>query len=233
MSDRKFFDKLKEVPNIMGEGLEQLFTPLVSARSIQFSSLHILLPSEYHPYNFPFGIVYAFWAYVYLVKFDDWLGSNEVARLGFIMVLSLHALSFLICQWSVDIKSWLTCKNVLNCLHLASISNFFFFLQESDPFKATIIKIIPIQHHGRSEMCEIKRTPSSELYFFFQKKKYIYDTSKKTFEKLSFPASNGNHTMDFFQNSKGIESEKLINSAKEKYGLNRQILLILKEIFES
>ncbi|KAI8803489.1 hypothetical protein BJ742DRAFT_761321 [Cladochytrium replicatum] len=181
---------------------------LVNSKSIRLASLHISTPREWHAYAYPFGAVYGIWAYIYLVKYEDLLGSAEVSRLGFILVLSFHALTYLVCQWSVDIKTALTCKNA------------------TDPYTATSIKIVPELHHGKSEICDIKRAPGPsrdskkpQLYFYFQKKKYIYSEERKAFVKLDFPSSQ-KLPMGHFANFKGFMSDTEVAAAKQKYGPN-------------
>ncbi|KAJ3124180.1 hypothetical protein HK098_001354 [Nowakowskiella sp. JEL0407] len=74
-------------------------------------------------------------------------------------------------------------------------------------------------------MCQIKQSPpvdafstKPQLYFFFQKKKFLYNPDLKKFEALHFPFELPFVT---FKKSLGFESEKNLVSAKEKFGLNK------------
>ena len=86
---------------------------LVDSTLVSKSSLLKPLPIEYHIYSWPFGIVYSAWAYVIVNYYSAWFGSFEFAALSFILILALHALAYLVCQWSLTLKARLTCLKVL------------------------------------------------------------------------------------------------------------------------
>ncbi|KAJ3314110.1 hypothetical protein HDU76_002479, partial [Blyttiomyces sp. JEL0837] len=171
---------------------------LVSSRSIQTSSLHANLPAEWHIYGVPFSVAYGFWVYVYLFKYDEWLGSSEFTLFTFILMAAFHALTFLVCQWSVDAKALLTCKKV------------------SDPYVATVIKIIPVAHQGAAAMCKIEKMVVDKN----SKKMYLYEEDKKRFVKLSFPYMDGK-PITYFRKWKGLTSQATIKDTIELYGENR------------
>jgi cation-transporting ATPase 13A1 len=66
------------------------------------------------------------------------------------LCLAMHALTFLVCEWSVEWKKLLTT------------------VIEPDPFQANCIMIVPIAHSGAGAMCDIHRQDHT-LFFFFQK----------------------------------------------------------------
>ncbi|KAJ3411685.1 hypothetical protein HDV05_001846 [Chytridiales sp. JEL 0842] len=180
---------------------------VVSSEIVKTSSLHNLVPSERHLYSYPFSVFYLGWLYLYFAKYDELFGSREFAFLTFILVVALHILAFLVCQWSVNAKTFLTCK------------------KETDPYKAQLIKIIPVAHQGSSGMCDIMRSerdddPKPMLYFFFQKRKFVYDDEKKQFTSLRFPFEDG-LPMSTFNTSKGLSTGREIKVATDVYGLNR------------
>ena len=84
----------------------------IAADTIRESSLHSKRPVQWHIYGAPFCIVYCGWLYVYVTRYDDLLGSSEFALFTFMLVAASHALSFLVCQWSVHAKVFLTCNKV-------------------------------------------------------------------------------------------------------------------------
>ncbi|KAJ3085284.1 hypothetical protein HK102_000140 [Quaeritorhiza haematococci] len=182
---------------------------LVASKAVQSASLHVPLPIEWHIYAYPFALPYSIWFYIYLVKYDDWLGSSEFATLSFMLVAALNALAFLICQWSVSAKALLTCR------------------KESDPHKAAVIKIIPASHQGSGAICKLERTvvvaedgkETTQMYFIFQKRKFIFDESTQLFRKLDFPVAG--NTMQTYRAAKGLTSERLLKTAKQKYGANK------------
>ncbi|KAJ3193971.1 hypothetical protein HK101_003724 [Irineochytrium annulatum] len=182
---------------------------LVDSKIVAVSSLHANIPIEWHGYSYPFVPMYFLVSYVYLFEYDRLLGSKEFASLIVILALALHALVFLTCQWSINIRAWLTCRSV------------------TDSYKADLIKIIPIAHHGAGAMCEIKKSTEMksadgqpQLYFFFQKRKYIYDVDKKKFTNLHFPYMDGN-SMYYYSTSKGLTTGHEIKELTDMYGLNR------------
>lgn len=59
----------------------------------------------------------------------------------------------------------------------------------------------------------------TKLWFEFQKVHYIYDDEeKKQFRAVEF---NTNRPMEFYQESKGLETEVLIQEAIDEYGDNQ------------
>lgn len=133
---------------------------LVQSKAIASASLHRPLPLKWHFYVWPFAsMLYPVWIYIYFFKYDIYLGSEEWTFVTFGTILTLHALSFLVCQWSVSIKALLTCVKVRRrpwpweTLNLKGTDSY--SLQETDIRKATIIKIIPYRHQGVGTLCEI------------------------------------------------------------------------------
>ena len=54
------------------------------------------------------------------------------------------------------------------------------------------------------------------LYFFFQKKKYIYNADIKQFVKLDYP---DHQAIDFYRQASGLNQEMMAKQ-KQKYGIN-------------
>ncbi|CAG8712951.1 24317_t:CDS:10, partial [Gigaspora margarita] len=150
---------------------------IVDARSIRKSSLHIRKPLRWHFYVWPFVCLY-------------------------IALITMNALIFLSCQWSVRAKALFTCK------------------KQNDVSKAKVIKIIPAPHKGKGELCDLYHGKNGEISFFYQKKKYIWDDNKKKFTKLLYP-SDIYSKISTFQNAKGLETQNEIKLTHEKYGYNR------------
>ncbi|TPX34013.1 hypothetical protein SmJEL517_g03262 [Synchytrium microbalum] len=182
---------------------------LVKSASIKEASLHVRQPVEWHIYGYPFLVPYSIWAYLWMSQFEVVFGSREFAFLTLLLAMALHALAFLICQWSVSIKTYLTCRD------------------ESDPYRAQLIKIMPMPHHGAAGICEINRTfvktdegNIPQLSFMFQKKKFLYNDTLRRFVKLDFPAS-GPSTMSKFQGLVGLKTDAEIQMLVDKYGENR------------
>jgi len=84
----------------------------VQSKTIKDASLHVKLPLRRHAYGYPFIPFYCIWFYLVLFHFRSVFGSVEAAYVSLIGVVTLHALVFLICQWSIGVKAKLTCKAV-------------------------------------------------------------------------------------------------------------------------
>lgn len=177
---------------------------MVEGSSVRSSSLHITTPVWRHVYALPFlaawGVYGAAWMnYNDVVHEDVWLLLALVAAL-------VHALTWLACFWSVHVRTMVTC------------------LQVSDPFKAELIKVVPVEHRGRAELCPLQRSTDTKdkqgkpgLWFVFQRRKYLFDPEKKTFRRLDYP-THGDVT--FYQNAIGFTQQSHIEAATLKYGLN-------------
>lgn len=64
-------------------------------------------------YVWPFAsMLYPVFFYVYFYHYDTYLGSEEWTFVALGSVITLHAMTFLVCQWSVDVKALFTCVKV-------------------------------------------------------------------------------------------------------------------------
>ncbi|KAI8583860.1 hypothetical protein K450DRAFT_220303 [Umbelopsis ramanniana AG] len=180
---------------------------LIQSKSITSASFHNPLPLQWHAYIWPFALVYPIWLYIYLFRFDEYLGSEEWTFVSVGSIVVVQALVFLTGQWSVSIKANFTCT------------------KESDIHRASLIKIIPPRSKGAGNLCKIHHGKPTvmnkgEISFYFQQKKYIWDADKKQFVKLRYP-SDSHPPMKTFQNYNGLTTEKDIVAVTEKYDLNR------------
>jgi hypothetical protein len=96
----------------------------VTQAGIRDSALVHLLPTERHAYVWPFVPLYALWLYAWLFpgafvilegggeEEDGGAGASLLPSLSLLLLVSLHALTLLSCQWSVSVKALLTCSPV-------------------------------------------------------------------------------------------------------------------------
>ncbi|KAI9027572.1 hypothetical protein CLU79DRAFT_739782 [Phycomyces nitens] len=181
---------------------------LVQSKAIESASLHVPLPRRWHLYVWPFAsMLYPVFIYVYYFKYDVYIVSEEWTFVILGSIITLHALTFLVCQWSVSIKALFTC------------------VKENDINKATIIKLVPFRYQGIGTLCELHHgKPNSlgegEISFQFQQKKFIWDQDKKTFKELVY-LSDLHPNIATYQNLKGLDTEKAIVQATDTYGLNK------------
>lgn len=62
-----------------------------------------------------------------------------------------------------------------------------------------------------------------DVWFIFQKSKYVYDWEKKTFHTIEFPT---NKTYEEYMESKGYTDDEAIDIAEKEYGKNEMIMVI-------
>lgn len=184
---------------------------LVASRHIKAASLHSPLPFSARLYVWPFGLLYVAYAYAVISHdIDTIFGGSEGRNLALVILGSLNVLALLLTHWSVTLKAWMTCYSV------------------SDPYWAKLIRVIPDKHHGKGELCEIKRQtvlddetgmPQERLYFFFQQTKYLFNPEKRAFFKLEYPGSRPK-PIGYFCESHGIAAEQEWRMAMDRYGPN-------------
>ena len=90
-------------------------------------------------------------------------------------------------------------------------------------YKATHAKVIPTPNNGFPEIVPLHKSldddETDELWFNFQKMKYLYDADeKKQFGSTEFPI---NESMGFYQSWKGYQTEEELTQAQKKFGKNR------------
>ncbi|XP_029648967.1 manganese-transporting ATPase 13A1 [Octopus sinensis] len=186
----------------------------------------------------PFLILYICWFYLWIVVY----GVEEYFDAGIIavgIIVFVHTLTGLFCVWSVHVQCALTCTSV------------------SDPFKASLIKVVPTPNNGSTELVTLNHVtllpsgqpldPNSseasqenlkqvslkkEAWFWFQKTKYVYSADeKKQFLPLNFPVDL---SIKQFLEWKGYPDEVEIKAAEYKYGKNTMEMIVPKfmELFQ-
>ncbi|KAJ1798874.1 putative cation-transporting ATPase 1 [Coemansia sp. RSA 2399] len=181
---------------------------LVQGKAVKSATLHRRLPVFQHAYVWPFALVYPAWLYIYTLRYDDFLGSQEFTTLSLLAVIMSQALVFLTCQWSVNMNALLTSQSV------------------SDPYEAEIVKVVAASHFGRSAMCDmvfgvnVHDESRPQLSFVFQALKYIYDDDKKVFSPVTY-LSETNPPLGELQHAPGLSSSLEIKEALETYGENK------------
>jgi cation-transporting ATPase 13A1 len=85
--------------------------------------------------------------------------------------------------------------------------------------EATHILVIPAKHQGSGELLALSKS-KDQVYFVFQKKKYIWDGDLGDFRGLEFPGDKPTTFMEFKQ-LLGIKGETEMRKVRGKYGYNR------------
>ncbi|RKP09816.1 hypothetical protein THASP1DRAFT_34310 [Thamnocephalis sphaerospora] len=174
---------------------------LVDSKSIVAASTHRRLPGNLHLYVVLFLPLYPIWLSVYVSAYEQFLGSEEWTFLTLGGLITINLLTFLVAQWSVTARVRMTC------------------VSEPDVTKANVMRIVPVAHKGKGTLCNIEHT-KNEVYFLLHQKKYIYDSDRKMFRKITYPADGG-ITMGEMQRAKGLHTASVLEHATETYGHNR------------
>ncbi|XP_039280958.1 manganese-transporting ATPase 13A1 [Nilaparvata lugens] len=170
---------------------------------VQSVSLHIPRPLIYHGTILPFVFLYSIWLYIWTFVYglDEF---SEAGTLGICVIAVLQILSCLCCYWSVHVQCFLACSKA------------------SSPQEAQVAKVVPTANNGSSELVKLQRykdetTKSTQVYFLFQKTKYVWDEEKKQFRGLEFPAE---HSFRHYMEWKGYQDDAEVAYAEQKYGKN-------------
>ncbi|VDL70610.1 unnamed protein product [Nippostrongylus brasiliensis] len=153
------------------------------------------------------SVLYASWFYIWLSVY----GVEEYYELGFIgaaIIGIVQALTILFCHWFVGVKCALCC------------------IQEKDPRKATVAKVVPTPNNGWAELVPLRRTQragSSKLWFEFQKVHYTFNEETNSFHTVVFDSSK---PMKFYQQARGVESDDQLGEIKYLLGDNKTEMVI-------
>jgi len=181
---------------------------------VQSVSLHIPRQFLFHGYILPFLTLYGCWLYgwffVYGVEEYYEAGLIGVAVIGLVQILSC-----LCCHWSVHVQCFLTCKS------------------ERDPLKSKVAKVIPTANNGSSELVSVHHYKDEvnqrvNIWFIFQKTKYVWDENKKQFCGLQFPVDL---SFGEYMEWKGYQEDHEVTYADIKYGRN-QLDMVVPEFME-
>ncbi|KAJ1031023.1 hypothetical protein NDA18_002247 [Ustilago nuda] len=196
-------------------------TVAIQSPEIASVSLHNNIPTHLHLYVIPFLSLYPVWAYAYFVKYDDWVRSEEWTFVFTVLLISGHALSFLITKWSIAAKVLTTCTNAKS-------------LEDVE-----LVRVHPFPHKGEGAIVPLDRVERPnlpiEVSFTYQADKYILATpdasaaptdifvspliNEPTFRRLPYPADSKPH-LSQFQSNRGFKTEKDVELALGTFGKN-------------
>lgn len=179
---------------------------LVDSPQITSAALLNPVPPFLRLYNWPFAAAYPAFFSIYLRQssYDHYLGSQEWTVLYFGAILSVQALIWLGCHWSVGWRACVTASKA------------------QDVRTAGLIKVIPVANSGSADICPLVHDKSSgkdELSFLFQKRRFVYDSDTGKFSGLIYPL-DARPMLDTFQRSKGLRTENEIVHLQHHYGDN-------------
>ncbi|XP_011498856.1 PREDICTED: manganese-transporting ATPase 13A1 [Ceratosolen solmsi marchali] len=176
---------------------------------VQSVSLHNPRKLLFNGYVLPFVFTELVWIYgwIFIYGLDDYY---EPGLVGIAIIGVLQIFVCLCCQWSVHVHAFLNCS------------------WTSDPYRASIAKVVPMPNNGSTELVKLHASNDTEPWFIFQKTKYVWDVSKKEFRGLQFPIS---HSVKHYSQWKGYVDEKEVKQAEQKYGQNN-LEMVVPEFWE-
>lgn len=137
---------------------------------------------------------------------NSWFGDGFREELYLIpfSIGVFQILLMLCCLWSVHVRCFLAYKQV------------------DDPKVAEIVKIVPTPNNGHSELIQLQRsmdpaTTKWNLYFYFQKTKYIWDSKNKYFHCLKYPIDK---TFGEYLQCKGYADDNEFLAAQQHFNIN-------------
>ncbi|CAJ2512455.1 Uu.00g054700.m01.CDS01 [Anthostomella pinea] len=182
--------------------------PLVDNSQIKGAELLSPRPLYLHAYVWPFAIVWPIFArYLYTPElYEKHISSSEWTFVWCATIITLQSLVWLTTHWSVNLKATFTAAKA-NTVE-----------------DAQLIKVIPIANAGSADICDIIRDKvngKTNLSFFFQKRRFLYDPAKRYFSPLTYEIDvEPKPTIDKFQKSKGITSQAELTRLEQHYGTN-------------
>jgi len=149
------------------------------------------------------------WFVVY--GYEEWLEAGAV--IGAVLVI-INILVILSCYWSVHFLALMTCSKV----------------DPKNSLVAEWAKVVPTENNGSPELVKLARTGPYQLWFTFQKLKYVWDTDKKVFRRVQFPTDG---SLKSYRDWKGWGEEQEVRDKTLVYGNNAVDMTIpeFKELF--
>ncbi|GAA5938227.1 hypothetical protein JCM1841_000925 [Sporobolomyces salmonicolor] len=180
-------------------------TVRVESNDIASLTLVTPLPLWARIYVLPWLALYPLAYYAFYIEYDRYIQSIEWTFLLCICLFGGHALSFLFTRWSIGFRARGEARHV------------------TDMDTAQRIKVIPKTHRGKPEICKIERTQrpgqAPLIFFSYQRDKYLYDSTTRTFSRISYPC-DASPPLSTFQSSTGLSSSAEIDQTRLDYGKN-------------
>ncbi|KAK3688850.1 hypothetical protein B0T22DRAFT_535932 [Podospora appendiculata] len=182
--------------------------PLVDNSQIKSAELLRPLPLAQHAYVWPFAIIWPIFFRFYLSTelFDKYIQAPEWTFVWVGSIITAQSLVWLCTHWSVGLKATFTAKKA------RSVDD------------AELIKVIPIANAGTSDICKLVREKvggKTNLSFFFQKRRFLYDAQDNSFRPLTYDIDAvPQPKLEKYQKSRGITTAAELEYLQEHYGTN-------------
>lgn len=164
------------------------------------------------PYITPYLFLYSAFAYLYLQRYDEYIGSQEWTFVYFGSICTTHGLLWLSTFWSIRIRALFTTGPAP--LHTA-----------------TRIMLFPKPNGGQPEIAKLIRD-ADEISFFHQKRRFMFDAERKTFAPPVYLVEQ-DPPLSVYQSSRGLTTTQ-VQEAVHLYGENKFDIPIptFKELFQ-
>ncbi|GKU03366.1 atpase [Fusarium langsethiae] len=182
--------------------------PLVDNPQIKNAELLRPLSFYLHAYIWPFTIVWPIFFAFYLSPelYGKYIGAEEWTVVWVGTIITFQSLTWLSTHWSVDLEGKFTASKA------------------KDVEDALLIKVIPIANAGTAEICKLIRDKAGgklNTSFLFQKRRFLYDTTTKTFHTLKYDIdAEPKPSIGHFQTSKGHQTQTELSRVEQHYGTN-------------
>ncbi|KAK0621898.1 hypothetical protein B0T17DRAFT_494494 [Bombardia bombarda] len=182
--------------------------PLVDNPQIKSAELLKPLALYRHAYIWPFVIIWPVFLAFYLSpeRYEKYINAPEWTFVWVGTIITAQSLVWLCTHWSVSLKAAFTAQKA------GSIED------------AELIKVIPIANAGTADICQLVRDKAAgktNLSFFFQKRRFLYDTETKSFSPLTYDIdANPQPKLEKYQRSRGITTGAELARLEEHYGTN-------------
>lgn len=180
----------------------------IERAEIKSATLHNARPLLLHAYILPFVFLWPLFFSYYLpqASYDTYINGQEWTFVYAGTIVTLQSLTWLMTFWNVNIRALFTASSVNRVRD------------------AGLIKVIPKENAGSSEICTIERerTGGTEsVSFLFQKRRFLWDDSKASFAPLTYAIDEEpKPTIGSFQASKGLQKSTEIEKLTQYYGKN-------------
>ena len=169
---------------------------LVSSSLITRITLHNPLPRWAHAYALPFIPLYPFFAVIYFFNYDEYIGSEEWTFVYLGSLITIHALTWLCVQWSVNLEALFTATKVQPSL-INSDS------KAKSVRQASLVKVEPGPNQGKSEICKLEHV----MVLSIQTRTLTGSFQMIQLRRLhSYSRRNDSSTMRKLNNSKPLSS---------------------------
>ncbi|KAK3312340.1 hypothetical protein B0H66DRAFT_644571 [Apodospora peruviana] len=182
--------------------------PLVDSLQIKSADLLKPLPLQRHAYVWPFVVIWPIFLRYYLSTelYEKHIQAPEWTFVWVGSIVTVQSLVWLCTHWNINLRALFTAKKA------SSIED------------AELIKVIPIANAGTADICPLIRDKvgtKTNLSFFFQKRRFLYNTETKTFAPLIYDIDvTPPPKLEKYQRSKGITSAAEVERIQQHYGIN-------------